>query len=413
MKKQVKQVLFGVLLLVIAAIGIGFKMTPQKIPLTRVVPETAELILTEQGEVASSRVIQIYPLVQGEVLQVQVREGQYVKAGEVICIIDPEPIREKIKQTQNTIAGYQAQLSSESSTNAEQQIRQQYLIAQSESELAQAGIDLERSRTLFQDGFISAADYEAAQKKVETCRSALNVSQQDLKVLQESAPDREDRSHYRSLIEIENSNLLLLEKELAQSTVTAVTDGVITAVPVKETNYAGTASVAELTVTDPVTVEAYIAASDAGKLSEGDPVRLIKSSRDGEVVFDGTISRISDTASRMISALGLEEHKVKVEITPDTDDFKEHFGIGYEVEVEFILYREENQLTLPKTALFKQEGADMVWLVRSGALRAVPVTTGMELRTRTVILSGLDPDCRVVIDANDKTLKEGLRVTDK
>ena len=413
MKKEVKTILLAVLLPLLAAGGIYLQMIPKDIPLTRLVPVTAELTLTETGTVTGSRVIQIYPLAPGEVLAIAVREGQRVRAGDVICTIDPEPVLEKIKQTESKIESYRTQLDSGIHTNAGQQALQQILIEQAEKDLAQARTDLERSRALYQEGFLSPADFEAAQQKVSQYQSSLSAGRQELKILAESVLDNENRSYYQALIDIEASNLRLLQKELENSTVTAVADGIITAVPVRETNLAGSAPAAELTVTDQMSIETYVSTNDIGSIAQGDPVRMVLRRRDEDLQFIGTVTQVYDTAESKISALGLEEHKVKVEIMPESPEAWEVLGIGYEVEVQFLLYQQADQLTAPKTALFKANGSDMIWLVRNGRLHAVPVTTGVELRTETVILSGVEPGSYVVTDANDDELKENLRVAIK
>ncbi|MPN49865.1 hypothetical protein SDC9_197489 [bioreactor metagenome] len=115
----------------------------------------------------------------------------------------------------------------------------------------------------------------------------------------------------------------------------------------------------------------------------------------------------------MISPLGLEERKVKIEVTPSISLTEEKIGIGYDVDVQFLLYKEENSLAVPKTALFKDNGIDKVWIVNGRALHAIEVKTGMDLRTETVILSGLESDSFVVTGSNDEILKEGLKVVTK
>ncbi len=410
MKKQVKRVLLGIAILAIASVAVYLKMAPSEIPLTFVAPKTAELVFTEQGELTAGQVIRISPLVQGEVTVVYVEEGQHIKQGDLICTIDPEPVQEKIKQTKSTITSYQSQMESQNGTIAEQFKLRQIMIEQGERDVAQARRDLERNQMLYQGGFVSQSDLEAARLSVDRYQAELDSNRQELKILSESTLDSSTRSYYQALIEIEESNLTLLEKELEQSTVKAPADGIITAVPVREANITGTEPVAELAVTDQIYVETYVSTNDIGSITLADPVRLSLTRRGGDVEFTGKVARIGNTASLMVSTLGLEERKVKVEIIPDFTGLDEELGIGYEMEVGFALYRQADQLTVPKTALFKQDGTDMIWVVRKGVLRAVPVTTGMELRTETVILKGLEPECYVVTDANDKSLRDGLRV---
>jgi hypothetical protein len=105
--------------------------------------------------------------------------------------------------------------------------------------------------------------------------------------------------------------------------------------------------------------------------------------------------------------LGIEERKVKVTVTPDMPN---ELNDGYNVDVKFHYYFEENKLTVPKTALFKENGVDMVWAVQNGRLVKIPVQKGVELRTEIVIDNGLIGGIIVITDCNLSGLKEGIKV---
>lgn len=418
MKRKIVNILLGVIALVAVVSIIYMLKKPTEIPLTKVTLKTAELTFTEQGNFVSGQVIQIYPLSEGKVLNVAVKEGEYVNAGDVICTIDPETIQERINQINSTIAGYQAQLQTWQSQNQNQNQTvskrrelQNLLIKQSEKSLELAKKELNRISILYENDFVSLVDLEQAQSFVEQQELMLQSQQQELELIFNADRDSQMESYYQSLIDIEKTNLKLLEKELLHTTVIAVSSGTITALPVQETNYvSGMSPVAELTVTDKLFVETYVSTNDISSIALGDPVVLTLNRRDGDITFEGAISYIGDKATLMISPLGLEERKVKIKVTPNLSLIEENIGIGYDVDVQFLLYKENEQLTVPKTALFKDNEVDKVWLVKNGVLHAAEVITGTELRTETVVLSGLEANSFVVTDANDEALKEGLRV---
>jgi HlyD family secretion protein len=84
--------------------------------------------------------------------------------------------------------------------------------------------------------------------------------------------------------------------------------------------------------------------------------------------------------------------------------------------VTFYVFRAENQITVPRTAIFRLNGEDAVWVVRggdTGPIRPATVQTGMELRTDTIIESGLAEGDFVVNDANNQDLSDGVRVTNE
>lgn len=418
MKKKVKWIGLAVVVLAAVAAAIASLLTPAAVPLTRVSPQRAELTLLAQGSVAGDRVVAIYPLTSGALLEVYVTEGQRVKAGDLICAIDPEPILQQIRQAESGIQSSRAQQQNFlDQTYGSQIVRQEQLqlqslrIQQGERDLAQARTDLERLQSLYDIGALALVELEEASAAAAQLELALQSSRAEYAILQADADGASMSDHYEAMIALEQSKLALLERELENCTVTVAADGVISALPVLESNYVSVnAPVAELTVTESLRVKTDISTRDVDSIREGDEVLLRLKRRGGDTELSGKISKIAETAELSISSLGLEEYRVKVEIQPGPLPAGAGFGAGYDVEVEFILYREEDRLLVPKSALFRLNGSDMLWLADNGRLRAVEVQKGMELRTQFVIEGGLAPDDLVVSDANDKLLKNGLRV---
>lgn len=419
MKKSVKRILLILVLAAIAAGGIYTFLAPTEVPLTVVTPGRAELTFTEQGVVVAENVFQIYAPVQGEIQSVPVVEGQTVRAGDVLCVVDSGPLETQISQVRSAIDSYQVQKnaastqsSSQANALAEQVALQNILIAQSQEDLDAAQKNLDRAQLLYDDGSIALTDLEAAQSAVRQHQTALDARKQELALLSAEGGQVNMAQYYEALIQIERANLAQLERDLEQCTILAAQDGVITKLYVTQTNYLSpTAPVAELTVTGEPVIEAFVTTKDVGAVHPGDEVTLTLSRREGDLIFPGQVLRVGDTAQTMISALGLEERRVKVEITPDFNALSQiHFGVGYEVDVRFFVYGEDHCLTVPKTALFQDGDQDFVWTVQGNKLTLASVEPGMELRTDTVILSGLEPGQFVVTDANNETLRQGLRV---
>lgn len=79
MNKKFVKILFGVIIITIAAIGMYLLNAPKEIPLTKVTLKTAELTFMEQGYVAGGQVMEIYPLCTGKVLSVEVKKVRRLK----------------------------------------------------------------------------------------------------------------------------------------------------------------------------------------------------------------------------------------------------------------------------------------------------------------------------------------------
>ena len=419
MKKIPKFVLLGIVVLVAAVGAVYYMAAPAIVPLTEVRARTAELSFIEEGTLAADKVVRIYPLVQGRLIQVNVREGQHVRAGDVLCVIDPEPLQLHIDHLRMTIEGYRAQMRNEAdrqrsdSALTQEQLRlQEILIEQSRRDLDQARRDLARTESLFQERAIPAVQLENARLEVEKYESALLANRRQLSVIAAGHWQGSLVDYYDALIAAAEVNIARLERDIENSIVAATVDGVISALSARDTNFlTDVLPAAEITVFESNTIETYVSTNDIGSIRVGDTVYLTLKRREGDIDFTGRVIHVNSFAEVRLSTLGVEERRVKVQISPLLDELQGTLlGAGFDVDVTFVIYREDDKLTAPRTAFFKDGGRDMLWVVRNGRIRATEVVTGMELRTETVVESGLAEGDFVVTNANNRDLRDGLRV---
>jgi HlyD family secretion protein len=422
MKKPIKFILLGLAALAVLGSATHFALSPTLVPLTNVKAKSVELSFTEQGLFSAGNLIKIYPMTPGRLIEVNVEEGQFVRSGDVLCLIDTEPLERRIKQTRSSIRGHEAQIlaleAQDKSSNAS--IREQtrfvnVLVDQSQKELNKAREDLARAESLYQGNAITKVSLDDARVAVTRNEFILAASKQALAVVAAGAVGVGMADYHRAMIEAEQINIGQLENDIERCRVTAAASGIVTMLEAKGTNFVSTVTpVAEITVLDGGAVEVYVSTRDIGGVRAGDTVALTLKRRDGDIAFAGKIDSISANAEIKLSAIGLEERRVKVKISPDLSGLDDvPFGVGYDVDVRFILYSAGNKFAVPKTSLFKDNGKDMLWIVRNGRARAEEVVKGMELRTEFVIESGIAEGDAVVTDANNKDLKNGLKVADK
>ncbi|MCL1849441.1 MAG: HlyD family efflux transporter periplasmic adaptor subunit [Clostridiales bacterium] len=419
MKKSIKFIILGLVALTVVAGGAYAMMAPVTMPLTMAYNKAAELAFTEQGVVSAGQVVSVYPLAQGSLLSVDVQEGQPIRSGDVICVIDAEPLRLRLSELQAVIRSYEVQMKtaetqekSSSAVNADRIKLQNALIEQSQRDLARAQEDLERMELLYEGGAVSQSDVENARALAEKYSSALTASRHELTVITAGANTGGMAEYYQALIDSAEATQKLLEQEIGNCTVKATVSGQVTRLPVSGTNVVSAAvPVAEITTIDATLIEAYVSTQDVDYVKAGDTVELVLKRREGDVRFPGTVTQVDTTATTRLSTLGVEERKVKVQISPIlAGSGVESLGIGYSIDVRFLLYKEDNKLTVPKSALFRDGGKDMLWVVRDGKAQAIQVTLGMELRTETVVESGLSDGDVVVTDANNGALKDGVKI---
>jgi len=483
MKKSIK-IAAIVLLIAAAAAGTAFYMTmPTPVRMTEIQAGTAELSFTEQGIVTAENTVMVFPVTQGEINGLYVREGQQVRAGDPIASVTHDTLIAQLNQVHSGIRSLEAQIANVDvedaamrqnltasrnslqgelrSINAQatqadraftdhtealtEQLRiQQVLIDQHQSELSRVRENFERVEVLHNSGVATLSEFEAASASLTAAQTQLETAQGQYAVIaagagqsgtahfegirasinaqisgitQQLAQDTTGaaRAHLEALKEIEESRAWQLMLEIENTTITAPVDGIITTLHAANTNIiAPTAPVAEITVPGSLSVDVFVSTQDINSIREGDTVRHTLRQRMGDTYCYGTITEIENTAVVRMTALGVEERKVNVRTAPSI--VEPLIGIGYAVDVTFYLFREENRITVPRTAVFRRGGQDFVWAVRGGSegtVQAVPITTGLELRTDIVIESGLNIGDFVVNDANNPALSDGARVTNE
>ncbi|MCL2421268.1 MAG: HlyD family efflux transporter periplasmic adaptor subunit [Defluviitaleaceae bacterium] len=484
MKKPIKYGIIG-LIAIIAVVGtIAYMLMPVPVRMTPVMAQVAELTFMEQGVVVAENTVLVFPVAQGELSRLHVREGQTVQAGDALVSVDYTTLRLQLDQVRSGILSLEAQLANVDVEDAhlrqslqtsrdslqgelrsitaqaaqtnrafanqteavnEQTRVQQILIDQHQSELDRVRENFGRVETLYNSGVASRSEFEAAESTLVAAETQLEASQGQMAVIAASAGQNSGahfagiqssinaqiaginqklaqdtttaaRAHFEALIAVEEANVARLEREIENTEITAPVSGIVTTLHAQGTNFINAISpVAEITVPGSLSIEVYVSTQDISSIQVGDTVGLTLRQRIEDVEFFGRVADIDSTAVVRFTALGVEERKVNVRIEPILPA-EIQLGIGYAVDATFTVFREENRITVPRTALFQDNGQDMVWVVRggdSGTVNAVPVVTGMELRTDTVIESGLNEGDFVINDANNQDLGNGVRVTNE
>ncbi len=165
-----------------------------------------------------------------------------------------------------------------------------------------------------------------------------------------------------------------------------------------------------LQVGDPadLEVEAEILSRDAVGIHEGDPVSIEQWG--GEVALKGRVRRVEPAAFTKISALGVEEQRVRV-LTDliDPPASAKALGDQFRVEVRVTVWQADEVLTVPSGALFRQGNAWKVFQRDGGTARAVGVEVGQSDGYHTQILSGLNAGDEVLVHPPD-TVADGVSV---
>jgi HlyD family secretion protein len=111
-----------------------------------------------------------------------------------------------------------------------------------------------------------------------------------------------------------------------------------------------------------------------------------------------------------VSALGVDEQRVTVvlDIASPPEQWR-RLGDGYRLEARFRLWRGEQVLQAPASALFRQGAGWAVFTLRDGRAKMAPVTVGRRNGLEAEILTGLKAGDTVIVQP-DGRISDGIRV---
>lgn len=250
------------------------------------------------------------------------------------------------------------------------------------------------------------AQQEQAAAAVSSEKKVKNALGEQIDLLEHAMQnDSSTASYYEAQIEKIDASLEDLDRKIALATVTAPNNGIVGALNITQGQYlqAGT-SITEVVDPSSLRVECMLLTDDANSVSKETPARIVWERRDGDITYTGDVRTISSLAVNSISAIGLNEQRVKTILMPAFDG-TEHPGDGYQVRVAFTT-ASQTALSVPQSAVIPTDAGDAVYVVMDKRAVLTPVTLGMESGDMVAVLSGLAEGDIVVRNPETDGIKE-------
>jgi HlyD family secretion protein len=172
------------------------------------------------------------------------------------------------------------------------------------------------------------------------------------------------------------------------------------------------AGAALIEIGDPLDLDivADLLSTDAVRIKPGSPVRI---DGWGGPPLRGRVVRVDPAGFLKVSALGIEEQRVRVTIDlVDPPEAWSRLGHDYRVTVHVTVWNSDNAMTVPVGALFRQGEDWAVFLVKDGRARATVVELAHRNNQLAEVLSGLAAGERVVLHPGDR-IADGTRVSER
>lgn len=333
--------------------------------------------LSVTGTVAARELIAVLPQITGlQIEQILVDEGDFVKAGQVMAVLD-----NSVLQTQ--INGAKAEIESNQAV-----VRQrQAALAQNQASLAEAERTLERNRQLANAGAISRQEFDARATEAATAREDVQVASADINSAQ---------ANVRS----STARLQQLQTQLGQTTVRAPAAGIVAEKNIEIGNVAGNQQLFSIIRGGELELQAQVPAIQLPQVQIGATAKITSDS-DRRVSLQGRVREIAP----LVNAQS-RQATVTIDL-PNTTLLRPGVFARAAITTNTV-----PGIAIPAKAVVPQpDGTSTVFvLTNEGKVQGRPVEVGEILNDgRVEIKNGLKAGDRVIV-AGAGYLKDGDRV---
>lgn len=384
----------------IALVAWSFAPRPPEVEVATATQGHFEATIDEDGKTRlRERYVLSAPLA-GVIERIALREGDVVVANATVATIRPVlPAMlddRSVRDQQLRVEIAQAQ-----------QQRVQARAEQARLALSQALNDMQRSEQLARQGFVSTTRLESDRLAMQSAQRSLEAAEQERRIA------RHELEQARSA--------LLAVRQPARDGARAfvlrapISGRVLRVVQASEGTVAPGTPLLEMGDTQHLEVVAELLTTEAMQARPGS--RVIVERWGGEGTLQGRVRLVEPGAFTKVSALGVEEQRVKVliEITSPQEQWRS-LGDGFRVGVRIVTLAVDQVVQVPVSALFPLPGgeadarADMgVFVVDGGRVRLTPVQVGARNANVAWIRQGLRAGASVVVYP-PSSVKDGAKV---
>lgn len=422
-KRTIRYVIIGVVCLAIllaVASKMGWIGSGDKVLVATEKAEKRSIIETvsASGKIQAEVEVKLSSEVSGEIVQLDIKEGDVVKKGQLLCKIRPDILQSGYNRAVASLNTQRATLAS-----ARQQLKQ------AEANFRNTEASYKRSTELFKQKVLSAAEYDAAQAEYQSAKANLESLRQNI---------------IGSGYGVEQSQAVVKEAadNLDRTIIYAPVDGVVSKLSVElGERVVGTAQMAgteimRISNLNSMEVNVNVNENDINRVSVGD-LADIEVDAFQEKKFQGKVTEIASSANIVGESTDqVTNFSVKIRILPEsyaaymkdreqakspflpglsaTVDIQTEKTSGISVPIQSVTTREDMaEGKQKKNEKDKPKVKEYVFTYANGLVRQVAVTTGIQNDTYIEIKSGLKGNEEIVsapFSAISKTLKDSITV---
>ena len=331
-KKTIYFLVGGAVVLIAVLIGlskagvIGNKDEGKEVEISKVMASTIVETVSATGKIQPEIEVKISPEVSGEIILLNVKEGQVVKKGDLLVKINPDLYTSSYNRSVSNLSGTKAGLT------------------QSEASFKEAKANYDRNKTLYDKGVISKSDWDKAIASFEVAKATKQNAYYTVQSASASVNEAKDN--------------------LGRTTIYAPADGTISVLNVElgervlgTQQMAGTELLRVANLNN-MEVEVDVNENDIVKIKIGDEAN-VEVDAYLKKQFKGVVTSISNSASSTLTSDQVTNLKVKVRILKESyQDLLEGkpntyspFRPGMTATVDIITKTKTNVLAVPISAV--------------------------------------------------------------
>lgn len=333
------------------------------------------------GRVEPERNYQVPAPISTTVKAVFVHPGDQVKAGQLLMVLDDVQAQARVAAARSGVSTAQAALDAILKNGTlEQRQASAAEVARDQMDRDQAKRDLDSLSKLNSTGAASSSEVAAARQRLDAAQASLSAAQA-------SANNRYSEpeiARSRDALAEARAELSAAEQVEAQTSVRASVAGTVYSVSTSATEFvAQGALLLQYADLHKERVRAYFDEPEIGGLEVGQPILIKWDAKPGQI-WHGHIESVPVTVinlgSRTVGEVLIGLDGDDGGLLPDTN-----------VTVTVTTSSQSDVLSIPREALYSENGKPYVFKVVGGELKRAPVTTGAYNLTQIAILSGLNP----------------------
>lgn len=375
--------------------------------------------VTASGKIYAEEEVKISSDVSGEIVQLFVKEGQYVQKGDLLAKIQPESYQAMVDQSEaqynNALANLKNMQASYSNALAKQK--------QVEAQYQNAELAYNRAKELHAKKSISTAELEQAEMTFRTSKAEIEAMKETIKGAQYAVEGAQ------ASVKGAQASIKDAKSNLVKTSIVAPMSGIVSLLNVEQgEKVVGTL---QMTGTEMMRISNFanmevrvdVSENEIIKVSIGDTADVEVDAYNGRK-FKGVVTQVSNSSKGSANAtLSTEQSSnfvVRVRILESSyadlvGEGKKPFYPGMSATVDIFTRTEKQAVVVPIQSVVTREDSvsnetiEVIFVEKDGIAQQTPVEVGIQDDSYIHVIVGVKKDDKIITgpyDVISKTLKD-------